>query len=140
MKCTTIARVRSPEFEEGTELLGKEGFAVDHVICPEESVMHTILQLIDYPEALQVLEFSQGRARLIAVRAAEGSRLANHSIGEFRDLFPHAQMRVVAIYRQETEVPLAASTRVQPGDEVFVLADRDRIRQVLGAIHNFDHP
>ena len=74
---TTIARVRSPEFEEGTELLGKEGFAVDHVICPEESVMHTILQLIDYPEALQVLEFSQGRARLIAVRAAEGSRLAN---------------------------------------------------------------
>ena len=77
---TTIARVRSPEFEEGTELLGKEGFAVDHVICPEESVMHTILQLIDYPEALQVLEFSQGRARLIAVRAAEGSRLADHSI------------------------------------------------------------
>ena len=137
---TTIARVRSPEFEEGTELLGKEGFAVDHVICPEESVMHTILQLIDYPEALQVLEFSQGRARLIAVRAAEGSRLANHSIGEFRDLFPHAQMRVVAIYRQETEVPLAASTRVLPGDEVFVLADRDRIRQVLGAIHNFDRP
>ncbi len=47
-------------------------------------------------------------------------------------------MRVVAIYRQETEVPLAASTRVLPGDEVFVLADRDRIRQVLGAIHNFD--
>ena len=137
---TTIARVRSPEFEEGAELLGKEGFAVDHVICPEESVMHTILQLIDYPEALQVLEFSQGRARLIAVRAAEGSRLANHSIGEFRDLFPHAQMRVVAIYRQETEVPLAASTRVLPGDEVFVLADRDRIRQVLGAIHNFDRP
>ena len=137
---TTVARLRSPEFEEGAELLNKEGFAVDHVICPEESVMHTILQLIDYPEALQVLEFSQGRARLIAVRAAAGSRLANHSIGEFRDLFPAAQMRVVAIYRQETEVPLAAATRVLPGDEVFVLADRDKIRQVLGAIHNFDRP
>ena len=137
---TTVARLRSPEFEEGAELLNKEGFAVDHVICPEESVMHTILQLIDYPEALQVLEFSQGRARLIAVRAAAGSRLANHSIGEFRELFPAAQMRVVAIYRQETEVPLAAATRVLPGDEVFVLADRDKIRQVLGAIHNFDRP
>ncbi|MBE2261570.1 MAG: Trk system potassium transporter TrkA [Burkholderiaceae bacterium] len=137
---TTVARLRSPEFEEGAELLNKEGFAVDHVICPEESVMHTILQLIDYPEALQVLEFSQGRARLIAVRAAAGSRLANHSIGEFRDLFPAAQMRVVAIYRQETEVTLAAATRVLPGDEVFVLADRDKIRQVLGAIHNFDRP
>ena len=137
---TTVARLRSPEFEEGNELLDKEGFSVDHVICPEESVMHTILQLIDYPEALQVLEFSQGRARLIAVRAAAGSRLANHTIGEFRDLFPAAQMRVVAIYRQETEVQLAPATRVLPGDEVFVLADRDKIRQVLGAIHNIDRP
>ena len=31
---TTIARLRSPEFNEGDELLGKSGFAVDHVICP----------------------------------------------------------------------------------------------------------
>jgi trk system potassium uptake protein TrkA len=44
---TTIARLRSPEFEEGDELLGKAGFAVDHVICPEESVMRYIHQLID---------------------------------------------------------------------------------------------
>ncbi len=137
---TTIARLRSPEFNEGDELLGQTGFAVDHVICPEESVMHYIHQLIDYPEALQVLEFSQGRAHLIAVRAALGSKLANRTIGEFRDLFPHAHMRVVAIYRQETEIPVEAKTRVLPGDEVFVLADKDKIRLVLGAIHNFDRP
>ena len=137
---TTIARLRSPEFEEGAALLDKDGFGVDHVICPEESVMHTVLQLIDYPEALQVLEFSQGRARLIAVRAAAGSPLANHTVGEFRELYPAAQMRVVAIYRQDSEVPLAPDTRVLPGDEIFVLADRDRIRPVLGAIHNFDRP
>lgn len=137
---TTIARLRSPEFEEGQELLGRSGFAVDHVICPEESVMHYIHQLIDFPEALQVLEFSQGRAHLIAVRAAAGSKLANHTIAEFRSLFPHALMRVVAIYRQDTEVPVEAGTRVLPGDEVFVLADKEQIRLVLGAIHNFDRP
>jgi trk system potassium uptake protein TrkA len=46
---TTIARLRSPEFNEGDELLGKSGFAVDHVICPEESVMRYIEQLILTP-------------------------------------------------------------------------------------------
>ena len=137
---TTIARLRSPEFVEGDALLGPEGFGVDHVICPEESVMHTIHQLIDYPEALQVLEFSQGRAHLIAVRAASSSILVNHTIREFRELYPAAPMRVVAIYRQGTEVPVARDTRVLPGDEVFVLADKERIRHVLGAIHNFDRP
>ncbi len=137
---TTIARLRSPEFVEGDALLGKAGFAVDHVICPEESVMRYIHQLIDYPEALQVLEFSQGRAHLIAVRAAAGSVLVNRTIREFRERFPAASMRVVAIYREDLEVPVESDTRVLPGDEVFVLADKGKIRQVLGAIHNADRP
>jgi len=132
---TTIARLRSGEFEDGSELLGKAGFGVDHVICPEESVMRTIHQLIDYPEALQILEFSHGRAHLIAVRADAGSVLVNHTIGEFKALFPEAPMRVVAIYRQDADLPVTTSTRVLPGDEVFVLADKHKIRQVLRAIH-----
>ena len=137
---TTIARLRSPEFIEGDELLGKGGFSVDNVICPEESVTRYIHQLISYPEALQVLEFAEGRASLIAVRAATGSALANHTIAEFRDRFPHAEMRVVAVYRQDTEVEATPSTRILPGDEVFVLADTRKIRFVLGAIHNIDKP
>ncbi|MFZ2217250.1 MAG: Trk system potassium transporter TrkA [Rhodoferax sp.] len=137
---TTIARLRSPEFEEGDELLNNTGFSVDHVICPEESVMRYINQLIDFPEALQVLEFSQGQANLIAVRVAEGSILVNHTIGEFRELFPEAPMRVVAVYRQDAELPVAPGTRVLPGDEVFVLAAKSKIRKVLGAIHKDDRP
>ncbi len=137
---TTVARVRSPEFESGSKLLGKTGFAVTHVICPEESVMQDILQLINYPEALQVLEFSRNRAHLIAVRAVAGSRLVNRTLSEFRDLFPDAAMRVVAVYRQDIEVPVAHDTQVLPGDEVFVLADKNKIREVLHAIHNNDRP
>ena len=137
---TTIARLRSPEFVEGDELLGKSGFAVDNVICPEESVTRYIHQLISYPEALQVLEFADGRASLIAVRATAGSLLANHSIAEFRERIPHAEMRVVAIYRQDAEVEALPETRILPGDEVFVLADTEKIRMVLGAIHNIDKP
>jgi trk system potassium uptake protein len=137
---TTIARLRSPEFQEGDELLAKNGFAVDHVICPEESVMRYIHQLISYPEALQVLEFAEGRASLIAVRAAAGGLVVGHTIGELRERFPHAEMRVVALYRMDTEMDTTPSTRILPGDEVFVLADTRMIRHVLGAIHNTDKP
>ncbi len=137
---STIARLRSPEFIEGDPLLGKSGFAVDHVICPEESVMRYLHQLRSYPEALQVLEFADGRASLIAVRATQGSALAGHTIGEFRERFPQAQMRVVALYRQDAEVEATKSTRILAGDEVFVLADTQKIRFVLGAIHNIDKP
>ncbi|MDP2067187.1 MAG: Trk system potassium transporter TrkA [Burkholderiaceae bacterium] len=137
---STVARLRSPEFVEGDALLGKNGFAVDHVICPEESVTRYIHQLISYPEALQVLEFANGRASLIAMRAAYGGALVGHTIGEFRERFPHAEMRVVALYRLDTEMEATRQTRILAGDEVFVLADTRQIRYVLGAIHNIDKP
>ena len=137
---TTIARLRSPEFIESDPLLGNAGFAVDDVICPEESVVRYIEKLIAYPEALQVLEFSKGHAHLVAVRAAAGSALANHTLAEFRELFPKAEMRVVAVYRDDREQPCEATTRIVPGDEVFLLADQENIRFALAGIHNFDQP
>jgi trk system potassium uptake protein TrkA len=136
----TIARLRSPEFVEGSDILGKAGFSVDHVICPEESLVRYIEKLIDYPEALQVLEFAGGQALLIAVRVAYGTPAVGHTIGEFRELFPDVRMRAVALYRQDREVVCEADTRILPGDEIFVLADRDRIRQVLRAMHRSDAP
>ena len=137
---STIARLRSPEFREGDALLGKQGFAVDHVICPEESVTRYIHQLISYPEALQVLKFGDGRASLIAVRASAGGAVVGRTIGQLRDAFPAAEMRVVALYRADVGVEPAPTERILPGDEVFVLAQTDKIRYVLGAIHNFDQP
>lgn len=137
---TTVARLRSPEYVEGQLLLQRNGFAVDHVICPEESVVRYIQKLIEYPEALQVLEFANGRAHLIAVRATAGSKLAGHTIAEFHQQFTRAPVRVVAVYRREEELPCRDETRVQVGDEVFLLADRDSLRTVLSAAHRTDKP
>jgi trk system potassium uptake protein TrkA len=138
---TTIARVRSPEFEDGNPLLDKKGFAVDKVICPEESVTTYIRKLIEYPEALQVLEFANGLVSLIAVRAVAGGPLVQHSLAEIPKLLPDAEMRIVAIYRSDKALTeLDGGTRIEPGDEVFVLAATEHIRQVLGALRKMDQP
>ena len=58
---TTIARLRSPEFQDGSAADRRATASrVDAVICPEESVTRYIRKLIEYPEALQVLEFATG--------------------------------------------------------------------------------
>ena len=85
---TTIARLRSPEFREGDEILSKTGFAVDRVICPEDSVTHYINKLLAYPEALHVLEFAGGRVCLIGVKAVAGSTLAGRTVAEIKQHFP----------------------------------------------------
>jgi trk system potassium uptake protein len=138
---TTIARMRSPEFVDGSALLAKEGgFAVDHVICPEESVTTYVRKLIDYPEALQVLEFAGGLVSLIAVRAVAGGPLVQHSLAEIPKLVRGAEMRIVALYRGTERVVVDGTTRIEAGDEVFVLAATEHIRTVLGALRKMDRP
>jgi trk system potassium uptake protein TrkA len=139
---TTIARIRSPEFQDDAPLTSaRDGFAVDQVICPEDSVTRTIGKLIEYPEALQVLEFAEGLLSLVAVRAVAGGPLVQHSLTEIPRLAPGADMRIVAIYRQDKPIAdVTGTTRIEPGDEVFVLAATERLRQVLGALRKMDRP
>lgn len=137
---TTIARVRSPEFETGSELLGASGFAVDQVICPEESVTTYVRKLIEYPEALQVMEFARGLVSLVAVRAVAGGPLVAHSLLELPRLVPGADMRVVAIYRGDKQIPCEGNTRIEPGDEVFVLSATAAVRRVLSSVRRMDRP
>jgi trk system potassium uptake protein len=138
---TTISRLRSPEFVNGSELMGKTGFAVDQVICPEESVTRAIRKLIEYPEALQVLEFADGLVSLIAVRAVAGGPLVQHRLAEIPQLVPGVDMRIVAIYRRDTALTtLDGDTQIEPDDEVFVLAATAHIRTVLGALRQAARP
>ncbi len=140
---TRIARVRSSGFAQaqGSELLGKDGFAVDRIICPEESLTRYIGKLVHYPEALQVREFAGGRACLVSVRARAGAPLVGLQIARIRETAPDVAMRIVAIYRRFPDepdrfVPCDGATRVEPLDEVFVLAGRERVAQILSALHS----
>lgn len=142
---TRIARLRSSEFAQGSSLMAANGFAVDAVICPEESVTRTIRQLIEYPEALQVLEFAGGAVSLIAVRAMLGARLVDHKMSELPALIPQFEMRIVAIYRKDKaggdqRIACDGDTRIEAGDEVFVLAATRDIRRVLEALAGRDQP
>jgi trk system potassium uptake protein TrkA len=137
---TRIARVRSNTFKDDSPLLGKEGFAVDRVICPEDSLTRYIGKLVEYPEALQVREFAGGLACLVAVRAVAGAPLVRHSIAELRECVPGADMRIVAIYRRLENEPdrfivCEGPTLIEPGDEVFVLSAREHLKAVLSALH-----
>ena len=138
-----IARVRSTGFQRDERLVGPEGFAVDRIICPEESLTRYIGKLIDYPEAMQVREFAGGRACLVSVRARAGAPMVGHTVAEMRNSTPDVAVRLVAIYRRVPEEPdrfvaCAGETRIEPGDEVFVLAAREHIAHVLATLHRRD--
>jgi len=78
---------------------------------------------------------------LIAVRAVAGGPLVRHSLAEIPALVPGAEMRIVAIYRQDQALTdLDGRTRIEPGDEVFVLAAKQHLDTVLGTLRERDRP
>jgi trk system potassium uptake protein TrkA len=137
---TRIARVRNVELQEHPELTGEQGFRVTHIIWPEQSVTDYLLRLIEFPEALQVLEFADGRASMIAVRAFAGGPLVSHPIADLRKHIPNVDTRIVAIFRNDRSIQCEAATMIQPGDEVFVLAASEHIRKALGELRRMDKP
>ncbi|MCK6389411.1 MAG: Trk system potassium transporter TrkA [Azonexus sp.] len=129
---TRIARLRSRDFLEDASLLSTDSFAVDFAMCPEQVITDYISRLIEFPEALQVLNFARGRVCLVAVRAYDGGLLVGKPIKDMRDhLPPGMDARIAAIFRGNQPVFPEGNTVVEAGDEVFLLAAAEDIRAVL---------
>ncbi|MFA0373050.1 hypothetical protein AB4511_26040, partial [Vibrio sp. 10N.222.54.F6] len=76
------------------------GFIIDELIAPEQLVTAYIGRLVEYPGALQVLEFAEGKLSLVAVRAYYGGPLVGNALAALREHMPNIDTRVAAIFRQ----------------------------------------
>lgn len=124
-----IARIRSNEFVDQPELIGPDGFCVDHLISPERSVTEYLQRLIQFPEALQVVEFADGRVTLVVVHIGKDSRVAGRKAG---DIAAHGvQPHILAIYRNDRAINTEAHTVLEVGDEVIFLIDTRHAKSAL---------
>ena len=135
-----IARVRSEEYIDfRDQLFHKDDMPVDHVISPEQKVTQYIKRLVDYPGALQVMEFASGRASLVAVKAYYGGKLVGHAISSLKDHMPNVETRVAAIFRQGKAIKPMGTTIIEAGDEVFFIADTRYVRMVMEEMQKLEH-
>src|SRR5690606_5600416 len=133
--------IRSNDYFQRAGLLGGDGgLAVDMWISPEQLVTDYIERLIQYPGALQVLDFADGRVRLVAVHARRDGLLVGHQLRELRTHIPDTDARVAAIYRRGRSVVPEGGTVIEPDDEVFFIAARDDIRLVMNELRRGDEP
>ncbi|MEM1091698.1 MAG: Trk system potassium transporter TrkA [Pseudomonadota bacterium] len=138
---TKIARVRAAEYLDYPELFSGDQCPVDVLISPEKLVTEHVKRLIEYPGSLQVLDFADGRAQIVAVATVEGGALTGHKISELRRLLPDdIEIRVAAIFREQKALIPSGETVMIPGDVVFFLAARGHILRVMAEIRKLEQP
>ncbi len=137
---TKIARIRSAEYMTARKLFTQDAIPVDVRISPELLVCEYIEQLILYPGALQVLDFADGRVRLVGARADRRGSLVGQKIATLKEHIPNTEGRIAAIYRDGKSIKPKGDTIISEGDEVFFLAARQDVRVFMSEMRHLEDP
>jgi trk system potassium uptake protein TrkA len=137
---TKIARIRAAEYMNSKDLFTQDAIPVDVRISPEQLVCEYVEQLILYPGASQVLDFADGRVRLVGVKADRDGLLVGQRIATLKEHVPNTEGRIAAIYRQGKAMLPEGDTVIQEGDEVFFIADRKDIRVFMSEMRRLEDP
>ncbi|MEO5573389.1 MAG: Trk system potassium transporter TrkA [Gammaproteobacteria bacterium] len=137
---TKIARVRNTEYLGYAKLFASDAFPIDVLISPEQLVTDYVRRLIEYPGALQVLDFADGKVRMVAIKAYEGGPLVGNQICTLRQHMPRIEARIAAIYRDGASIIPQGSTVIEAEDEVFFIAASKNILAIMGELRRMDTP
>lgn len=135
---TKIARVRESAYLLRNGLFSNEAIPVDVLISPEQVVTNYIKRLIEYPGALQVIDFSDGKAQLVAVRAYYGGPLVGQELRQIREHMPNVDTRIAAIFRRNRAILPKGKTVIEADDEVFFIAAKNHIRAVMSELRRIE--
>jgi len=137
---TKIARIRSADYMNAKNLFTQDAIPIDVRISPEQLVCDYIERLILYPGATQVLDFADGRVRLVGVRADRDGLLVGQNLATLKEHIPNTEGRIAAIYREGKAMQPDGDTILQEGDEVFFIADRKDIRVFISEMRRLEDP
>jgi trk system potassium uptake protein TrkA len=135
---TKIARVRESAYLTRAGLFDNDAIPVDVLISPEQVVTNYIKRLIEYPGALQVIDFAEGKVQLVAVKAYYGGPLVGQQLRQLRMHVPNVETRVAAIFRRDHPIIPKGDTVIEADDEVFFIAAKADIRAVMGEMRRLD--
>lgn len=135
---TRIARVREAAYLTKTGLFCNEAIPVDVLISPEQVVTNYIKRLIEFPGALQVIDFYGGKAQLVAIKAVHGGPLVGKQLKAMRQHMPTVDTRVAAIFRRDRPIIPQGDTVIEADDEVFFIAARSHIRAVMSELQHLE--
>ena len=114
-----VARVRSPEYLEEKELFGQGFLGVDRIINPVSAMVEQIRSLMMVPGASDVVDFEEGRVKLIGVTVKPDSPFVDRQLRSFRGV--EGKVLVGAIVRGEQVLIPRGEDTIRANDLVYLV-------------------
>ena len=133
-----IARIRADAYQARSHLddeeetfFSREHMPIDVLINPERVVTEQIAELLQHPGTTRVVDFADGRVKLVAMKAGRNGPLVGQALGRhMRDV----EARVAAIFRRDRPIIPQDDTIIEADDDVFFLAAAAHIPDVMAKL------
>lgn len=123
-----VARVRNREYLDEKELFGEELLGVDQIINPETAMVETIMNLMTVPGASDVINFVNGKVKLIGFTIRKDSHLAGRQLFTLSNSY--GNLLIGAIIRDEKVLIPQGKDTIQAGDLLYMVIKTDEISRV----------
>lgn len=131
-----VARVRSREYLKEKELFSQDLLGVDQIINPESVMVETIRNLMMVPGASDVLDFVEGRVKLIGITIKPDSPFAGRQLLSFKGM--EGKVLVGAIVRGEQVFIPHGEDTIRSNDLVYLVVRADEMPSQFG-FFNFEN-
>lgn len=125
-----VARVRNEEYFQEGELFSKDLLGIDHVINPQSEMVNTIQSIMEIPGASEVIDFVEGRVKLIGFFVTDDSPFVGRKLLSLNEL--KGRVLVGAIVRGDQVLIPHGEDVILAGDLVYVVTRNTELSETLG--------
>jgi len=126
---TKIARIKNPDYMKHREIFRQDFLNIDLIINPKSEMVASMLRLMEVPWASEVIDFVDGRIKLIGITIKDNSPLVGQRLSSFND-YEHRILVGVIVRGDQVIIPSGQDT-IQPNDLVYYVTQREQIPNVF---------
>ena len=128
---TKVARVRNFEYIENPELFNDSNLNVDHLINPDYEAVTTIMKLLQFPGAIDVVDFNNGRIKIIGLKVENPIFYDGIELNEIREKSGLDDLVVASIYRDNEVIIPRGYDKIYFDNIVYAITTNENINSLL---------
>ncbi|MBP7552976.1 MAG: Trk system potassium transporter TrkA [Spirochaetes bacterium] len=128
----TVSKIQNAYSYFNNDSLKHEDFSIDMMIDPKNLSIEKIMTLIEYSEAIEIVNYENGVVQLVGVKIDEDFKYLNQPlklIGETDEIFK--TVRIVALYRNEILTIPKGDDLLLKNDKIYIIGKIGNIQKIM---------
>lgn len=126
---TKIVRLKNPDYMKHREIFDQDFLNIDLIINPRTEMVSSMLKLMEIPEASEVIDFKDGKIKLLGITVREDSPLVGKKLSSFSDL--ERVILVGIIIRGERVIIPRGNDMIQVNDLIYCISQKEDIPNIF---------